>query len=73
MEHCNEEAFVNLVEDDKVSVGVCKRGSIVGYGYNNEVIMRKYLCSKARLRYKKHLMREDRKRYHRPLTRTKCK
>ena len=28
MEHCNEEAFVNLVEDDKVSVGVCKRGSI---------------------------------------------
>ncbi|KAK7368120.1 hypothetical protein VNO80_10142 [Phaseolus coccineus] len=62
----NEEAFVNLVEDDKVSVGVCKRGSIVRYGYNNEVIMRKYLCSEARLRYKCKVKLHPSRKWRRP-------
>ncbi|KAJ1380997.1 Zinc finger, PMZ-type [Sesbania bispinosa] len=36
------------------------------------VIMWQYLCSKAGMRDKKHLIRLDRKKEHRPLTRTNC-
>ncbi|KAJ1378725.1 Zinc finger, CCHC-type superfamily [Sesbania bispinosa] len=36
------------------------------------VIMRQYLCSRAGLRDKKHLIRLDRKKEHIPLTRTNC-
>ncbi|KAJ1430534.1 FAR1 DNA-binding domain [Sesbania bispinosa] len=36
------------------------------------VIMRQFVCNRERLRNKKHFMRVDRKREHRPLTRTSC-
>jgi len=35
MEHCNEESFVNLVEDDKVS-SVSKKGSIGDSKYESD-------------------------------------
>nr|KYP63828.1 hypothetical protein KK1_018415 [Cajanus cajan] len=35
--------------------------------------MRQFLCNKGGLRDKKHLMRDDRKKGHRPLSRTNCK
>ena len=34
--------------------------------------MRQLVCNRAGLRDKKHLMRVDRKRDHRPITRTNC-
>ncbi|KAJ1390003.1 Zinc finger, CCHC-type [Sesbania bispinosa] len=36
------------------------------------IIMRQFVCNKEGLRKKKHFMRVDRKREHRPLTRTNC-
>ncbi|KAJ1430728.1 FAR1 DNA-binding domain [Sesbania bispinosa] len=36
------------------------------------LIMRQFLCSRAGFRDKKHLIRLDRKKEHRPLTRTNC-
>nr|KYP64312.1 Protein FAR1-RELATED SEQUENCE 5 [Cajanus cajan] len=35
--------------------------------------MRQFLCNKASLRDKKHFIRDDRKKQHRPLTQTNCK
>nr|KYP70173.1 Protein FAR1-RELATED SEQUENCE 7 [Cajanus cajan] len=45
----------------------------VGYDDKHNIVMRQYLCNKAGLRDKKHLMRDDRKKEHRPLSRTDCK
>ncbi|KAJ1381857.1 FAR1 DNA-binding domain [Sesbania bispinosa] len=36
------------------------------------IIMRQFVCNREGLRNKKHFMRVDRKREHRPLTRTRC-
>ncbi|KAJ1375732.1 FAR1 DNA-binding domain [Sesbania bispinosa] len=36
------------------------------------VIMRQFVCNREGLRNKKHFLRVDRKREHRPLTRTRC-
>ncbi|XP_020231066.1 protein FAR1-RELATED SEQUENCE 5 [Cajanus cajan] len=45
----------------------------IGHDANGKIVMRQFLCNKGGLRDKKHLMRDDRKKGHRPLSRTNCK
>ncbi|XP_020219700.1 protein FAR1-RELATED SEQUENCE 11-like [Cajanus cajan] len=53
--------------------GFCVRKDEVGYDKNHNIVMRQFLCNKASLRDKKHFIRDDRKKQHRPLTQTNCK
>lgn len=54
------------------SHGFAIRKDDVARNVRGKVVMRQFVCNKAELRNKKHVMRLDRKREHRPLTRTNC-
>ncbi|KAL2340115.1 hypothetical protein Fmac_008055 [Flemingia macrophylla] len=53
--------------------GFVIRKDEVRYDDDGNVVMCQFLCCRAGLRDKKHLMRDDRKKFHRPLSRTDCK
>lgn len=52
--------------------GFLIRKDDVSRDFKGNIIMRQFVCNREGLRSKKHLMRVDRKREHRPITRTNC-
>ncbi|KAJ1438268.1 Zinc finger, PMZ-type [Sesbania bispinosa] len=72
LEFGSEEDAYNLYFSYAKCHGFAMRKDDVIRDVKGNVIMRQYLCSKAGLRDKKHFLRVDRKKDHRPLTRVNC-
>nr|KYP59904.1 Protein FAR1-RELATED SEQUENCE 5 [Cajanus cajan] len=73
MEFCSEHDAYKFYFGYAKYHGFGVRKDEVGYDKNHNIVMRQFLCNKAGLRDKKHFIRDDRKKKHRPLTRTNCK
>ncbi|KAJ1393906.1 Zinc finger, PMZ-type [Sesbania bispinosa] len=72
LEFASEEHAFNFYFSYAKCQGFAMRKDDVIRDKKEMVIMRQYLCSRAGLRDKKHLIRLDWKKEHRPLTRTNC-
>ncbi|KAJ1375120.1 FAR1 DNA-binding domain, partial [Sesbania bispinosa] len=65
------EAYVFYSEYARVHGFVVRRDEI-GRDSNGNMNMRQYVCNREGLRNKKHFLRVDRKKEHKPITRTNC-
>ncbi|KAJ1386973.1 Zinc finger, CCHC-type [Sesbania bispinosa] len=72
MEFCSEENAYKFYFAYAKCHGFVIRRDDLGRDKNNRMVWRQFLCNRARLRDRKYLMKHDRKRDHKPLTRTKC-
>ncbi|KAJ1415150.1 Zinc finger, PMZ-type [Sesbania bispinosa] len=72
LEIASEEHAFNFYFSYAKCKGFAMRKDDVLRDKKGMVIMRQYLCSRAGMRDKKYLIRLDRKKEHRPLTRTNC-
>ncbi|KAJ1430921.1 MULE transposase domain [Sesbania bispinosa] len=72
LEFCSENDAFNFYFSYARCHGFAVRRDDVIKDSKGMLIMRQFLCSRAGKRDKKHLIRLDRKKEHRPLTRTNC-
>ncbi|KAJ1422941.1 FAR1 DNA-binding domain [Sesbania bispinosa] len=72
LEFCSENDAYNFHFSYARCHGFVVRRDDVRRDNKGMLIMWKFLCTRAGLRDKKHLIRLDRKKEHRPLTRTNC-
>ncbi|KAJ1430560.1 FAR1 DNA-binding domain [Sesbania bispinosa] len=72
LEFGSEELAFAFYESYAKALGFVVRKDDVKKDIRGQIIMRQYVFNKEGLRKKKHFMRLDRKRDHRPITRTKC-
>ncbi|KAJ1415251.1 FAR1 DNA-binding domain [Sesbania bispinosa] len=72
MEFCSETEVCEFYTLYAKLHGFVMRKDDVARDYHGNLIMRQLVCNREGRRDKKHFMRVDRKRAHRPITRTKC-
>ena len=68
---CFQDAY-KFYCDYAMCCTVVMRKDDMGKNKNGEIRWHQYVCNRKGERNKKHLIRSDKKREHRPLTRTKC-
>lgn len=72
LEFGSEEEAYQFYQTYAKCHGFVVRKDDVNRDIKGNIIMRRLVCNRAGLRNKKHLMRVDRKREHKPITRTNC-